>query len=460
MIRRLTDNAMMLLLAALIFVWPIAHTIALRYILAGILLLFFIVSVCQSQKWQCLKELGAGLLAVPSALILLLSFWLLVQALFVVPKAEWVWGELKGQWLKDVSFWFLGLGIGTVFSRKIELQRNSQFLTPRPAIVIGLSGIVLWNVVASIASWVMTGEFPIMHNVTGAKATDSYVNNMLLALVVSDLLQCRVNRNRPAQAFATATNLFLIAVCVLNTLFLGARNGWIALGMFIVSWVVIMYMTTQGRSLRKLISYGLILSLCLVFAAWTSWKTDVRWQTFTQTVPIAWDIDSNRFWLNGEKYPRPVTPSGDLVDSSNYDRIAWIHAGTRLIASNPLGGGFSRHAFGRELARVFPESTPQQGMHAHSGVIDFGIGVGIPGLVLWFAFVSTLIIYGGVAYFSYGSSAGLALVFMTSGFVGRSVLDGSMRDHMMEQYLFIAACLLAAAATDRRRGVSKDAGHN
>lgn len=443
----------------LVFVWPIEKTIALRYILAAIVFLLLLLEL-GANKSEYIKRLVSRPILVTSALILFLSLWLLIQAAFVVPDAGWVWDELRGQWLKDVLFWVFGVGFGVICGCQTSREDNCRCITPKQAIAIGLGGIVVWNVAASMIVWLSTGELPLMHNVTGAKATDSYVNNMLLAFVVSALLEHRVNRKGTTKGLAILFGVLLVAICIVNTIFLGARNGWIALAMFFVSWLVILYLTSPRGGFRKLIAYGFTLCLLIGIAAWGSWKTDVRWQNFIQTVPIAWDIDSTKFWLNGEKYPRPVTRSGEVVDSSNYDRIAWIHAGSRLIINNPWGGGFSRHAFGRELARVFPESEPSQGMHAHSGIIDFGVGVGIPGLIIWFALMITLIGYGGIAYFSHANSAGLALVFLTSGFLGRSFLDGSMRDHMMEQYLFIAGCLLASIAAPWQRSTQTNAGCN
>ena len=428
-------NAIAILFAGLIFVWPIEHTIALRYTLGGLLLIATVF-----WAWSQRHSLSWALHSRPVSLACLflgaLTLWFIAQGLWIAPEAHWVWQELKGQWIKDLLFWCLGLMLGAgCLDRDTEVGRKWLL-----ALMTGFVGIVLWNLFACVWLWVSTGHMPIMHSVTGAKATDSYVNNMLLAFLVGDLLaRDRANTFLP---WAKTVSIVLVVFCVLNTAFIGARNGWIGLGMLAFSGVVVHYINGWQKVGKKALIFLPVLLALLVVGAWTSWKTDPRWNTLKETLPVAWDIDTHKAWLNADKYAYPMLPNGQQADASNYERPAWIHAGLRLVADRPLGAGFSRHAFGHEVARLYPESEPSPGMHSHSGMIDFAVGAGIPGVVLWLGFVLTLIAFGGIAYFCYGAASGLVLVFLTSGFFGRSLLDSSMRDHMLEEYLFVAAFLL------------------
>lgn len=435
MIARYTDKLIMLLVAALIFVWPIEHTIALRYALGGVLLLS---TVCWfwPKRNDLVQKLQVRPVSLASLFLCALTLWFVVQGLWIAPEAHWVWQELKGQWIKDLLFWCLGLALGAgCLSQNAAVGRQWLF-----ALMAGLSGIVLWNVFACLGLWLTTGHMPLMHSVTGARATDSYVNNMLLAFLVGDLLAR--DRQKQFLPWRREVSLILIVFCVVNTAFIGARNGWIGLGMLAFSGVVVHYINGWQKVGKKALIFLPVLLGLLVAGAWTSWKTDPRWNSLKETLPVAWDIDTHKAWLNTDKYPYPILPNGRQADASNYERPAWIHAGLRLVADRPLGAGFSRHAFGHEVARLYPESEPSPGMHSHSGMIDFAVGAGIPGVVLWLGFVLTLIGFGGVAYFRYGAAAGLVLVFLTSGFFGRSLLDSAMRDHMLEEFLFVSAFLL------------------
>lgn len=446
MILRLT-NPIAVLLAGLIFIWPIEHTIALRYTLGGFLLMTTVLWV-----WPQRRALMPGLKSRPVFLACLflgaLSVWFVAQALWVAPEAHWVWQELKGQWIKDLLFWSLGLMLGA----GCLLQNGAIGRKWLLALLLGLTGIVLWNVFACLWLWLSTGNLPLMHSVTGARATDSYVNNMLLAFLVGDLLAR--DREQKFLPWNRIVSIGLVAFCVINTAFIGARNGWIGLGMLAFSGVVVHYINGWQKVGKKALIFLPILLGLLIAGAWTSWKTDPRWNSLKDTLPIAWDIDTNKAWLNKDKYPYPLLPNGQQVDASNYERPAWIHAGLRLIVDRPLGAGFSRHAFGHELARLYPESGTLSGGHAHSGMIDFAVAAGVPGLLLWLGLVITLIGFGGIAYFRYGAAAGLVLVFLTSGFFGRSLLDSSMRDHMLEQFLFVSAFLLPVISRYWRKRTS------
>ena len=429
------DNLVAVLLAALIFVWPIEHTIALRYVIGG-LLLIATVGWSLSQSRELLSRLQSRPVSLACLFLGLLTLWFVAQGLWIAPEAHWVWQELKGQWIKDLVFWSLGLALGAGCLHADAAVGRKWLL----ALMIGLAGIVLWNVAACLWLWLSTGQIPLMHNVTGAKATDSYVNNMLLAFLVGDLLAR--DRDQKFLPWHRYVSIALIASCVVNTAFLGARNGWIGLAMLAFSGVVVHYINGWQRVGKKALMFLPVLLVLLVAGGWMSWKTDPRWNSLKETLPVAWDIDTNKAWRNASKYAYPTLASGQIADASNYERPAWIHAGLRLVADRPLGAGFSRHAFGHEVARLYPDSEPSPGMHSHSGMIDFAVGAGVPGVVLWLGFILTLIGFGGVAYFHYGAAAGLVLVFLTSGFFGRSLLDSSMRDHMLEQFLFVSAFLL------------------
>lgn len=429
-------NLLAVLVTALMFVWPMMYTIGLRYAIAG----FLVVATffwCHSSGGRDLRVLKSRPVINASALLFVLSLWFIGQGLWFAPGADWIWDELRGQWAKDIAFWCLGLVLGAV-SLCQRKQGSNQLLL---ALLLGMLGIVLVNVLTALYLLLCTGDLPIGYGgATGTRTLDSYINNMLLAFLIGDILSREKMSN--FLPWARSRSVMLIVVCLFNTVVIGTRHGWVGVGMLICSAVAVHYITGWRHLGKKSFFFLPVLIALLLVGAWGSWKLDPRWNTLRETLPIAWDIDTNKAWLNSSKYQYPALPDGTVVHPSNYERPAWIHAGFRLVAAHPLGTGFGRHAFGRELVRLYPESEPAPGAHAHSAIVDLAVGGGMPAVFLWLGFMSTLIWFGAVGYFRHGSGAGLVLMFLSSGFLGRSVLDSIMRDHSMEQFMFMAAFLL------------------
>lgn len=433
-------------ITSLMLVWPVMFTIALRYGLAGLLCLSTFVWWHKNYRdINPLFKQPPVLLA--SSLLALLSLWFVIQAIWIVPEADWVWKELRGQWLKDLLFWVLGISLGVGALRQRTNGNNLWLL----AMVFGLVGIVVTTAVQGIVVWIDTRQMPTFFNgITGSRTMASFVTNMLLAFLVGDLLTRHVGTS--FLPWKKSITVVLIITCMLNALFIATRHGWLGIGMLAFSGVVIHYIKGWRRLGRKALWFLPALIVGLGVSGMISWKADSRWNTLKETLPIAWDIDTHKAWLDHEKYPWPTLANGQTVDSSNYERPAWIHVGLRIIAERPLGTGFSRHAFGHEIARLYPDGESSSGKHAHSSMIDLAIGGGIPAVVLWSVFIVALVCYGGSAFFRYGSGAGLVLVFLTSGFFGRSLLDSVMRDHSMEQFMFIVAFLLPIVSWDLHQG--------
>ncbi len=430
------NNSIAILITSLMLVWPVMFTIGLRYTLAGLLLIFTV-------GWSYPKrhELKSLLITKPilwaTGLLVLLSAWFVFQALWIVPESNWVWDELRGQWLKDMVFWILGLVLGVGAAYQGAQGKNLW----QVALVAGLIAIVVLTVAEGCWIWFATAHIPVFFNgITGSRTMVSFVTNMLLAFLVGDLLaRDSASKFLPWSKKITVS---LIMMCLLCTLFIATRHGWIGVVMLTFSGLIIHYIKGWSRVGKKALLLLPALILLIGLGAWASWKNDSRWNTLRETLPIAWDIDTHKAWLNHEKYPFPQLPNGQVVNDSNYERPAWIHAGLRIVAERPLGTGFSRHAFGHELVRLYPEAEPGAGKHAHSSMIDLAIGGGLPAVALWMAFVALLVCYGTIAFFRHGSGAGLVMAFLASGFLGRSLLDSVMRDHSMEQFMFIIAFLL------------------
>jgi O-antigen ligase len=169
---------------------------------------------------------------------------------------------------------------------------------------------------------------------------------------------------------------------------------------------------------------------------------------------VAWDTQRHREWLLGEHNEAvlPLTAAGRKVDASAYYRIAYLKEGLQLVVEHPWGTGLGRDAF----RRTIHEKYGTAGMsHAHNGFLDLAVSVGIPGVALWLGFLATLAVFatraGGTA-----SSSGLAMamVLVVAAFAARTMLDATLRDLVLGEFLLLAGLLCGAIAYGDRRGAS------
>jgi O-antigen ligase len=152
------------------------------------------------------------------------------------------------------------------------------------------------------------------------------------------------------------------------------------------------------------------------------------------TVSIAWDTEHYKAWQDNGRDGWPKLPSGERVDDSAYQRIAWLKEGLLLFKEHPYGIGFGRDAFGHGLKAKYG----QGGGHSHSGLLDMAIGLGIPGVLLWLVFFSSLASVAGRQYRANRNYAALLLLLLLTDYGARMVLDSVIRDHMLQQFMFLA----------------------
>ncbi len=424
------------LILGLFFVWSLPGVPALRHLLLFFSLLLLawltpwrsLVAVWRANRW-------------PLALLGIFTVWLLVQAVFISHETLWALKELKSQWLKAL----LALALGILLARA---SRADQ-LARGPVITTALMGVLIVQTVIavgeSVAYWFAHGELLRgMVPLTGGKLEMSFILNILLAALTVDLLFRACYRRRflqlPPVAVVGAVMLGLASMYLADT-----RNGAIGVLFLAVSAGIVYGLDTyrQKGARRALLGGALALTLVIGLAT-ISYRSESRWQVFAESAGLGWNIDSQRAWLDSERYPYPQLQNGAPVDASAYVRIAFIHAGLRLIREYPWGVGYGRNAFSHALR----ETEEARVGHAHSGWIDIGIGGGIPAVVLWLLFMGSLIGIGGMRYFRHQNPYGLWLFLLASGYMGRMLLDSVNRDHMLQMFPFLVGYLLVMSMRD------------
>lgn len=429
-----------LLVFGLIFVWPIQYTIALRNGLLGLLLLLMIWGL-----W-CNRASGfrpyGDLVGVSGTALLLLTGWIVVQAALISPFPEKAFQEITGQWLKGLACFMLGtlvVGMGAIHRPYNRRPIWLWLIT----LVLGLQ--VTLTVADGFYLYAQTGAFQLgIARLMGHKALASYVCNTLFAVLAADILG-RIFFRKRLLPMPLVGVLGLIVLGLVCTWIIQARNGLIGLGSLLLSCLVIVWL--ERRAQAQAGKLGLILALIaalFVAFAWGNYKTDPRWQKFEESASLGWNLDASHAWIKPAVHHYPLMSNGEQVDVSAYERAAWIKSGVILAMQHPLGLGYDRSSYGRARALHYgPDAQEGVGDHSHSSLIDLAIGIGIPGLLLWMIFLVALVCAGWRAFNRSHNAEGLVLIFLVTGFFGRSLIDSNIRDHMLEQFMFLAALLLA-----------------
>lgn len=424
------------LLAVLFFVWPIGHTMSLREGASYLLLLLFgYLFFGLGDRRERLRAIKA-----PAILLSLLILWTIVAAIFISDHTFWSLKEIKSQWLKGAVAITMGALCGGVSKKGSIISIKSVIMLFFILIILqtlyfDLYYLFIYEKTDGVSKWV--GVY--------ASGPDKANYQAVYALTII-LAELAYRAGRKGERFLPLNSYGIIAclVIILYSFSLdGVRNGLIVSSMLIVA--TFFYYLYHHRTNRKNIALVLIVFFGFVIFSVQHVRTNSKWDHFIETFVVAIDTETNKRWLDYNKYPPVYLADGKEVRYSNYLRVAWITEGLKLVKDRPLGVGFGREAFGIGLQDKYGEGSG----HSHSGMIDMAVGAGIPGAILWILFVLSLIYIAQKIYRKNGSFAALLLIYISSGFFVRMFVDSTIRDHMLLQFLFFAGFLTVCAGMDR-----------
>lgn len=408
----------------LVTVANLPGTIALRHGVLVVLLLLALTDFRQACREQRVVVVLLGIFMLYALLhCSLLSLW-----------PQYALSEYTSQLLVALLWFCVGLSL---FRRKLPFSIID---------IVMLSGLLLGLAEFGMEARerVLTGVWPYMVTfVTVSHLEFTFYINLVLAFVLSVFIFGYRGERRwsrlPRWSVASIA-LFLVFV----SLRVAARNGMIGL-VYLALTLLVLYVLFEGGRLGRLRTLALIgLALIVITSlGFYSFRADPRNQKVIESVSIGWNYEHTQGWLWNDRLP--LMHNGQPVEMSAYQRTAWIHCGLRLIAARPIGYGYGRGAFSRALES---RGIPNPLAHSHSGIIDLGVGLGVPGLLLWLGFCWTLVWFGYRAFAARHDLHGLILMLVSCGFIGRMALESIMRDHMVCLFLFIAAALLSEMKTD------------
>lgn len=454
-IRKYAFGAILAAVFLLCFIWPIPRLIALRNVSTGIIALLLVL-LCGAQVWRL-----NGIPKRPLWIVLALTIWILLAMFAWGDRPALSFREFFGHWALPLLCGFIGLKIAKV-------SETYSWTPERLCTLVAcglLFGIVLHNVFF-LAIWLFTGEMPFRQAPTmylpdmfyairngqnplsvlnGSTLQQlSYTNNILAALLIAEVVQ-RILVKRPFLMIGSWFLAFAIAMVLVCSYTVSVRNGNIGLvALILVSSAFVL------ANLRKHLSMGIVVSLalavCVVIGSFSilAYRSDPRWQRVMETVPLAWNPQTGLGWIQ-QKDTFPTLSDGTPVEGSAYQRVGFIREGIWLIIANPFGTGFHRNAFGYGVDEKYHLNGSKPAMHAHSGVIDFSIANGVPGILLWFFFLWTLFAAGWRGFrASKGNpnvsiAPSLMLVFLVSGFATRGFVDSVFQGYEIEQFMLLAA---------------------
>ena len=421
----------------LCFIYPIPHTIALRNVLLGVGLCASLWLIAQNrpagEEWLALRRFrGAGWV------LALLTLWLAVQSTFISPYPQAALRMLRGDWLVVLSV--AGVALCAVLAARQDC--GHRLLS---AFVFALCAHILWLLAFQVAVWLQTGIYPMGITPFAHKDYQRMLVTTLAALLLASLV-ARAARRRVFFGLPwRMTALMLLLACGAAAT-LQSRNALIIVVALLVLALALYAKCERKRSARRTVTIGVVLLLFGALVVWFGVRSDARWKEFGEAAAVAFDTTHNLGWLDESKVPRPRTSNGQPVDHSAYMRLAWAKVGLEQVQVYPWGLGYGHKAFGWAVNRSYNAQTGHES--SHSGLLDFTLANGIPGILLWLALSGVLSALGWRAFRERASPAGLMLLFTVIAYLLRCLLDGQLSGFRLETYALLAAALVMSTALE------------
>ena len=422
-----TEIAGLAILGLLFFIWPVPHTVTLRDFLLLLNLPVFGYLAWVRGGW---RDALRGL-RVPLLMLAGLALWMYFVAFFISPETAWSLDEIASQWVRGFAALLIGAFVAIAARENASLTRGALAV-----LVTVLVLHILYVDFQAARGLFMPGPLDRMAGLTEGPDKSNYLTNLLFGFLLAELF-LRIVTGQRVLPLSRSVFVALLSLAALSVFAERTRNGIITLVLMLLllAWF---YLRARRDRLDKLaLSAGVVAMVAILLggaALVVTARKSSGLDKLADSIAIAWDTEHHRAWLDGNRHGWPKLPDGEPVDDSVYLRVAWFKEGLLLVRDHPLGIGFGRNAFGHGLKAKYGKG---EGRHSHSGLLDLAIGLGVPGVLLWLGFFASLANVAWRRQRAGPNYATILLLLLLTDYGVRMLLDSVIRDHMLQQFMFL-----------------------
>lgn len=374
-------------IVGLLFIWVVPNTIALRHVFLVVGFLSAIGLI--RYQWTYFKL--AGFKIIPLFCIVSLFLWVLIHYYFFSLNPELELSEIKGVWMRSLLGAVAAAGLGIAIVRYSSLRVYfyiALFFTPLINVASYCWASYLHH------AWVRPNDFV---RFLFTKIETAYFGGVAAGVATGNLIhlvKCKMDKSNVMQIVVWLLGLTLVLISALVS---STKNGIaVALGLCALLAVVVLINSLLQKGGSKVLSAAvLVIVVSLSVGIWKGHKSSAYkgWDTVFQDAALGLDIDNNKQWQKTEgTVPMPLNSLGEPAASNTYTRFAYAAVGVKLISEYPFGYGSINQSFkGLQAYANIPHEHEGQ---VHSGWIDFGLAFGIPGLLMIFSSMLSIIYFG------------------------------------------------------------------
>jgi len=372
----------------------------------------------------------------PLLALALLFLWVLIHYFFFAGDPAAQFKEFSSVWKRVfLSFLFaIGLGLSTP-----DASKANKIL-----IGIGFAATVIVfyfrQIFAMLGLDALTPFFSLNYFDPGlAGYVPKYYFSIFvipfIALLYCYLVDILIGKYRHRLLLILITLLSLVGSLYIFYV-VNNKNGILYFLVISMGFLLYLIKTKRNRITPKI--YLIIFSILLAISPliYLHIKSQPMWANFISEAKPAFDFKNNDHWKLSSDKGFPLSALGNPMNGTTYLRLAWAVKGSELLLENPLGYGLVINSFGPLAKRKWPDSNLN---HAHSGWIDVGLALGIPGLgLILYSLLGTALICARKNSF-FAKAGAWVLLSMALVFISAEVAERILLDYLIFLIAFFSA---------------------